>query len=180
MKQITQLKEGNKGFLNLPQFETIWRVTPVTELTMGSAEVLSSIALSGQFFPANSTLLTSLQLCLPRLLHLLNFFSHIRICFSGIHYKAASDNTSHQNYLNCCSKHSPSTPMRHIDHISFYYWKGGPSSFGLRRQAKNQRNQSQSLLTLFCLLRFCLYPRTPLTHQEKRLIPYKNKIYWRS
>lgn len=55
-------------------------------------------------------LLTSLQLCIPRPLpHKL--FPHIRICFSGIHHKAASDNIVHQNNLNCCSKHSPSTPI---------------------------------------------------------------------
>lgn len=53
MKQI-KLKEGNKGFLNLPQFETIWSVTPVTELTIGSAEVAASIALWASFFPAYS------------------------------------------------------------------------------------------------------------------------------
>lgn len=158
----------------MPQFETILWSPQLQNSLMGSAEVSAPIALWASFFPCQFPHYSLPYSYVSRLLpHKL--FSHIRICFSGIHYKAASDNTVHQNCLNCCSKHSPSTQCHLTPIFPSIIEKEVLLSFGLRRQAKNQRNQSQSYLLCFVFSDSVLYPRTPLTHQEKDLFHIKIK-----
>lgn len=171
------LAEGGKQ--RLSQLASIWdhlKGHPSYRAHHGISWGLSFNCTGGQFSPLLiPTLFISLQVCLPRpLLHkLLHKTLHLRICFSGIHYKTASSNILHQNYLNCCSKHSPITPTVTLT----------PMLSSIINNEVFHRlvweTCYSTLFTLLCLIRFCSIPQNSSYASRTRLVPYKNETCWR-